>query len=112
MLRDMCCDAYDEAAFLQMEGHVLSTIAWTLGHPTAESWLRLACMGVSKEDAETQHVARFVMELTLFSKDFVDYTPSAIANGSLLLARFLMRKPRRVRPSLFHPRFCSSIACG
>ncbi len=37
----MCCNAYDESAFAQMEGHVLSTIGWTLGHTTAESWLRI-----------------------------------------------------------------------
>ncbi|KAL7418122.1 cyclin-like protein [Mrakia frigida] len=95
MLRDMCCAAYDESAFLQMEGHVLSTIGWNLSHPTAESWLRLSCMGTSKEDAETQHVARFVMELTLFHKEFVAYLPSAIAGGALLLARHLLDKPRR-----------------
>lgn len=104
-LRDMCCAAYDESAFLQMEGHVLSTISWTLGHPTAEAWLRLSCMGTSKEDAETQHVARFVMELTLFHKEFAAYLPSAIAAGSLLLARFLLRKPLRVSV------FGSCMAC-
>lgn len=91
----MCCAAYDESAFLQMEGHVLSTIGWNLSHPTAESWLRLSCMGTSKEDAETQHVARFVMELTLFHKEFVAFLPSAIAGGALLLARHLLNKPRR-----------------
>ena len=103
MLRDMCCAAYDESAFLQMEGHVLSTIGWNLSHPTAESWLRLSCMGTSKEDAETQHVARFVMELTLFHKEFVAYLPSAIAGGALLLARHLLDKPRRVSFSFFFP---------
>jgi hypothetical protein len=95
MLRDMCCNAYDESAFIQMEGHVLSTINWCLGHPTAESWLRLACMGTSVEDAETQHVARFVMELSLFHKEFVGFLPSSIAAGALMLARFLLRKSRR-----------------
>ena len=95
MLRDMCCNAYDESAFIQMEGHVLSTINWCLGHPTAESWLRLACMGTSVEDAETQHVARFVMELSLFHKEFVGFLPSAVAAGALMLARFLLRKSRR-----------------
>lgn len=108
-----------------MEGHILSTIGWTIGHPTSESWLRLACMGVSvflvplfvmvaklvligslplskkvtAEDAETQHVARFLMEISLFHKDFIPVLPSNIAKGALMLARYLLNKPRRVRRS-------------
>lgn len=31
-----CCGIYDESAFIQMESHVLSTLGWVLGHPTAE----------------------------------------------------------------------------
>ncbi|CDZ96385.1 Cyclin B and related kinase-activating proteins [Phaffia rhodozyma] len=95
-LREMCCNAYDESAFLQMEGHVLSTIGWVVGHPTAESWLRLACLGTSQEDAETQHVTRFIMELSLFHKEFCSFVPSAIASGALLLARWILRKPLSV----------------
>ncbi|OXH00005.1 cyclin, partial [Cryptococcus neoformans A5-35-17] len=30
-LSEMCCKAYDESAFIQMEGHVLSTIGWVRG---------------------------------------------------------------------------------
>jgi hypothetical protein len=95
-LRDMCCCAYDESAFIQMEGHILSTIGWCVGHPTAEAWLRLSCMGTSVEDAETQHVTRFIMELTLFAHDFTPFAPSALAAGALLVARFLLNRPRRV----------------
>lgn len=95
-LRDMCCNAYDESAFIQMEGHILSTIGWCVGHPTAEAWLRLSCMGTSVEDAETQHVTRFIMELTLFAHDFTPFAPSALAAGALLVARFLLGRPRRV----------------
>ncbi|CDZ97155.1 Cyclin B and related kinase-activating proteins [Phaffia rhodozyma] len=93
-LRSMCCDAYDESAFLQMERHVLNTIGWTIGHPSAESWLRYQCMGTTLEDAETQHVARFLMEISLFHKEFIPLLPSSIARGALLLARFLLDKPR------------------
>lgn len=95
-LRDMCCNAYDESAFIQMEGHILNTVGWCIGHPTAESWLRLSSMGTSVEGAETQHITRFIMELTLFHSDFVPFLPSAIAAGSLMVARFLLNKPQRV----------------
>ncbi|KAE9385239.1 hypothetical protein BT96DRAFT_1007245 [Gymnopus androsaceus JB14] len=40
-LVQMCHDAYEESVFRQMEGHILSTIQWRLGHPTAETWLRI-----------------------------------------------------------------------
>ncbi|KAH9944461.1 cyclin [Epithele typhae] len=78
-LAQMCSETYDESAFIQMEGHVLSTIQWTLGHPTAECWLRILCCGPVTEEAKVQHVARFLMEITLFYREFVQYPSSAIA---------------------------------
>jgi len=95
-LAQICRETYEESAFIQMEGHVLSTIQWTLGHPTAEAWLRLMCCGPIMEEPKVQHVARFLMEITLFYREFVTYTPSTIALAALTLARFLCGKPRRV----------------
>nr|GAT49766.1 G2/mitotic-specific cyclin CYB1 [Mycena chlorophos] len=95
-LAQICRDEYDDTAFIQMEGHILSTIQWTLGHPTAEAWLRLMCVGACVEDAKVQHVARFLMEITLFYREFVKFSPSTIALAALTLARFLCGKPRRV----------------
>jgi hypothetical protein len=94
-LASICRDAYEESAFIQMEGHVLTTIQWCLGHPTAEAWLRLMCCGPVVEDAKVQHVARFLMEITLFYREFVKYSPSTIALAALTLARHLCGKPRR-----------------
>ncbi|KAA1468669.1 cyclin [Dentipellis sp. KUC8613] len=91
-----CREAYDESAFIQMEGHVLATIQWTLGHPTAEAWLRIMCCVPYMEEPRIQHVARFLMEITLFYREFVKYPPSSIALGSLTLARFLCGKGRRM----------------
>lgn len=87
-----CREAYDESAFIQMEGHVLATIQWTLGHPTAEAWLRFMCCVPYMEEPRVQHVARFLMEITLFYREFVKYPPSSIARGSLTLARYLCGK--------------------
>ncbi|KAF6766361.1 cyclin [Ephemerocybe angulata] len=94
-LASICRDAYEESAFIQMEGHVLSTIQWTLGHPTAEAWLRLLCCGPVVEDTKVQHVARFLMEITLFYREFIKHSPSTIALAALTLARHLCGKPRR-----------------
>lgn len=95
-LAQICRDTYEESAFIQMEGHVLSTIQWTLGHPTAEAWLRLICCGTYIEEPKVQHVARFLMEITLFYREFIMYPPSTIALAALTLSRFLCGKPRRI----------------
>jgi hypothetical protein len=95
-LAQVCRETYEESAFIQMEGHVLSTIQWTLGHPTAEAWLRLMCCGPCIEDPKVQHVARFLMEITLFYREFVKHTPSSIALAALILAQFLCNRPRRL----------------
>ncbi|KIY71443.1 hypothetical protein CYLTODRAFT_369320, partial [Cylindrobasidium torrendii FP15055 ss-10] len=94
-LAQTCRDTYDESAFIQMECHILNTIGWTLGHPTAESHLRLRCCAPFLEDTQVQHVARFLMELTLFYRDFIQFPSSVIALGALTLARFLCDKPCR-----------------
>lgn len=95
-LVQMCHDTYEESAFLQMESHILDTIQWTLGHPTAEAWLRLMCCGPYQEEARVQHIARFLMELTLFYREFIEYPSSTIAFASLTLARYVCNKARRV----------------
>jgi len=71
-----------------VEGHLLQTIGWTIGHPTAEAWMRLYCQG-TQESTQVQHVARFIMETTLFTRDFVGLKPSNIARGCLLMARHI-----------------------
>ncbi|KAH8120140.1 cyclin-like protein [Phellopilus nigrolimitatus] len=95
-LVQICRETYDESAFIQMEGHVLATIQWTLGHPTAEAWMRFYCCGSYEESARVQHVARFLMEITLFYRDFIKFCPSAIALASLILARHVCQEPRRI----------------
>ncbi|KAI9608160.1 hypothetical protein KEM48_003427 [Puccinia striiformis f. sp. tritici PST-130] len=100
-LGTMCCGAYEESSFLQMEGHVLSTIGWQLGHPTAEAWLRLFSIGAHRQEAgdfeaaSTGHLARFMMELTLFHRSYVGLKSADIAGGALLLSRYILGKPRR-----------------
>jgi len=85
-----CLDAYPADAFIAMEIHIMNTIGWKVGHPTAEAWLRLACTG--REDAKVQHVARFLMEITVFYREFIEYPSSVIASGALCLSRYLCGK--------------------
>ena len=95
-LVQICRETYEESAFIQMEGHVLSTLGWSLGHPTAEAWLRILCCHPNVEDTKVQHVARFLMEITLFYREFVKYPPSTISLAALTLARYVCGKTRRV----------------
>jgi len=105
-LSQTCCNAYDETAFTQMEGHVLSTIGWQLGFPTPEAWLRIACTQI-REESKIQSVARFLMEATLFHKDFVGVNSSAIAGGSLMLARHICGEQTR-RPEFDNEAVCKA----
>lgn len=94
-LTEMCCKAYDESAFVQMEGHVLTTVGWNLGHPTAEAWLRLFNKE-AREDQLVQDVTRFLMEITLYHRETVGIQSYDIASGAIILARFICGKPKRV----------------
>lgn len=80
-----------------MEGHVLSTLNWLIGHPTAEAWLRVSSIhdpSLLASDSNTLHIARFLMEVTLFHRAFVALRASEVALGCLLLARFISKKER------------------
>ena len=98
-LSQMCCNAYDTSAFTQMEGHVLSTIDWSIGHPTAEAWLRYEYACAPPANINTHNVARFLLEFTLFHRDFVSTPPSALAAGAMMLARYMCQDQRPHGPS-------------
>ncbi|WFD05275.1 hypothetical protein MVES1_000604 [Malassezia vespertilionis] len=93
-LSQMCCNAYDTSAFIQMEGHVLSTLDWVLGHPTAETWLRYEYSCSPPTKPVTHTVARFLLEVTLFHQSFISTLPSTLALGAMHLARHICRDPR------------------
>lgn len=98
-LSQMCCNAYDTSAFTQMEGHVLSTLDWTLGHPTVESWLRYEYSCAPPANSSTHSVARFLAEVALFHQSFISTLPSSLAAGAMMLARHICRDPRPSPPA-------------
>lgn len=123
-LKQYCRDVYEETSFIQMEGHVLSTIEWQLGHPTCENWLR--CMvntldrsgsQASKEmairqgwvglpelethgvpmimaDLATQCIARYLMEVMIYQDALIDVPPCVIAEAALILSKVITWKKR------------------
>ncbi|CAG8613925.1 16404_t:CDS:2 [Acaulospora colombiana] len=116
-LKQYCRDVYEETSFIQMEGHVLQTIEWQLGHPTCEAWFR--CMvntldrsgsQASKEmairqgwvglpelethgvpvimaDLSTQCIARYFMEVMIYQDALIDVPPCVIAEAALILSK-------------------------
>ena len=94
-LRAMCCQLYDEDMFIQMEWHVLQTLNWIIGHPTADAFLQIAleeepCEG----DMELQHMTWYLCEMALFHKEFVSTRPSVLARSALALSRCILGRPQ------------------
>ncbi|KAG0047015.1 hypothetical protein BGZ83_007847 [Gryganskiella cystojenkinii] len=90
----LCSNTYDEAAFITMERHILKTLDYGLGHPTAEAFLKkdLELSG-GQEDLRLRHVAQFLMELTMFTRCFLSFGSSTIAASALFLARSICGQP-------------------
>ncbi|TFK45514.1 cyclin-like protein [Heliocybe sulcata] len=89
-----CGGLYAENQLLQMEHDVAYVVEWDFQHPTAETWLSLYCWSPGSVEMEVQDAARFMMELTLYYREFVSYPSSAIALGCLALAHDVYGKDR------------------
>lgn len=93
-LKSMCCSLYDDDMFTQMEWHVLNTLDWQIGHPTVDTWIKLAKQDTGAvEDPEVEHMAWYLCEVALYHKDFVSKKPSVMARASLALARGILQRP-------------------
>ncbi|KAJ8140854.1 hypothetical protein OXX80_001731 [Metschnikowia pulcherrima] len=104
----MCRQAYDEEMFVQMEMHILSTLEWSLSHPSLEECLQLAIAeaGVSfnvtpckynrpsnlRNDSMASKVSavtavgRFFCEVSLYDRFFLTMPTSLVAVTANLLA--------------------------
>ena len=94
-LKAMCCSLYEEDMFMQMEWHVLQTLDWIVGHPTIDSFLKVALEGI--EDPEVGFMACYISEIAMFQKEFVSTRPSDMARTSLALARCVLSRPQALR---------------
>lgn len=91
-LKGMCCSLYEEDMFVQMEWHVLETLKWTIGHPTVDAFLQmmLPCVNYTREDKKSENLAKYMLEIALFHKEFLSVRPSVMAKASLTLARHIL----------------------
>lgn len=92
-LKQMCCNAYDEDMFIQMEGHVLNTLEWTIGHPTAHAYLELALQKSETSCPQLAEMGAFFCELALFHRELVGFSASETASASLALAQHILSLP-------------------
>lgn len=94
-LKSMCCSLYDDDMFIQMEWHVLQTLGWSVGHPTVDSFLQVAVINLPY-DPEVEHLALYILEISLFHRDFVSKLSADLALASLALSRCILN---RTQPS-------------
>ncbi|GIJ99172.1 hypothetical protein Aspvir_001298 [Aspergillus viridinutans] len=92
-LKSMCCSLYDDDMFIQMEWHVLQTLGWTVGHPTVDSFLQIAVLD-TPYDPEVEHLALYILEISLFHREFVSKASADLARASLALARCILNRPQ------------------
>lgn len=93
-LKSMCCGLYEDDMFIQMERHVLSTLDWTIGHPTVDSFLQIALS--ESYDPEVEHMSWYICEHALFIREYVSVRPSVLARSALALSRLILaRQPLR-----------------
>lgn len=92
-LKSMCCSLYDDDMFLQMEWHVLSTLNWTVGHPTVDNFLKMATKDTIA-DPETESMALYILEIALYHREFVSKHSSTLALSALALARNILGRPQ------------------
>lgn len=88
-LISMCCGVYEEAMFLQMEGHILNTLEWSIGHTTLDAFIYL--IAGSSCNPSIIHTARFLAESTMYHRAFFAFNPSLIANCCVVLASHILR---------------------
>jgi hypothetical protein len=92
-LKSMCCSLYDDDMFLQMEWHVLQTLGWSVGHSTADSFLQMAVLD-TPYDPEVEHLALYILEISLFHREFVSKSSADLARASLALSRCILNRPQ------------------
>ncbi|KAJ3216039.1 DNA-directed DNA polymerase eta rad30 [Dinochytrium kinnereticum] len=95
----ICCNSYTERDYIAMEQELLSHLGFVLGHPTAESFLKSE-FKFSKEVApESRAISRYIMELTLVHRRFLNYRPSQVAKACFYVSEWLI-SGRRFGPQL------------
>lgn len=103
-LGQMCSNVYEASMFKEMELHILNTLGWSVSFTSIEDVLQLAVKCANPDGKESLNqplenyksnspvvsailaVSRFLAELTLYEKDYLNYTPSMLGSSIFVLA--------------------------
>lgn len=107
-LEQVSCGSYEESMFLQMEGHILNTIEWSVGHASVESFLQLL-LG-SKCNPTLASIAQYLAEVSMYHRDFFAFTPSTIAACCVALASHIMTFASTSHTPIERRRLASAVA--
>lgn len=88
-LKTLCCDAYQPQMFLQMELHILSSLDWSIGHPTHDLYVDLLCDPLPSA-LYVRHVALYICELSLYQRVLVSFPTSVVATCAVQLAKLVV----------------------
>ncbi|ANB15550.1 cyclin CLN3 [Sugiyamaella lignohabitans] len=113
-LKMLCCGAYESHMFVQMESHILSTLEWTIGHPTCDLYIDINIDDIinqgykySSQDVEIiRNLALFACELAMFHKSLLVYSSATIATAAVALAHWIWSYSRCYNTP---PYICSGI---
>ena len=113
---EMCGGLYTKETFAQMERHILQHLAWSIGHPTVDTYLQMYIEDIHFNDGEPNYdpqaefLARFMSENALYHKVYVDVMPSVLDGTFYTLARHIVGRPLSCyRASLINTNVCFNI---
>lgn len=84
------CLTLQDGMLCRMELAFLTTLDWSVGHPTAMHLLRATVPDESLESGFS-NLAQYILEATLYHKDFVCVLPSILVASAMALAHQLLR---------------------
>ena len=90
-------NTYTREAVLAMERDLLGELGFELTHPTLKTFLRRFVKAASGEislDVTFEFLCSYLGELALLDYGLLSYLPSKIAAGCVMLALYLLGKPR------------------
>ncbi|KAF5092240.1 hypothetical protein D0Z03_002962 [Geotrichum reessii] len=93
-LKMICGNLYEPHMFVQMELHILSTLDWSIGHPTFDVYIDLCFGTIKQQDREcasnVRNIAMYLCENSMYSKELVPLLPSVVAKAAFKLGLYFM----------------------
>jgi len=98
-LNTMCCSVYSNEMFTDMERHFISTLDWTIGHPTVACFQKIFLdqkifLNGEVNERRLEYLSWYLAEVSLYHKDFIPIHPSVMAVSTLELARKILGFPQ------------------